>query len=429
MKIFFDSLGCDKTTVDSEHILGAFSESLCITDSVPEADIIAINTCCFIKDALEESINAIISHSANKKDNCKIVVFGCMAKRYLKDIRESLPEVYMVIPSTDTKTVIEAVSQKFKLDHRKNCRFIFAPGYYSYLKISDGCNKRCTYCVIPDIRGRYKSVPMDELVNEAKFLADSGISELIIVAQETTLYGIDLYGEKSLHILLSRLSEIDGITWIRLLYAYPEEIYDKLIYEIRDNPKILHYIDMPIQHCNDFILKSMGRRTDKKGILSVIDRLRSAIPDICIRTTLIVGFPGETKKEFEELCDFIVDAGFDRLGAFTYSREENTPAFHFKNQVLEDEKELRYDKIMRLQEKISEKKSEGLTGKVLRVIVDGYLPQEEVYVARSYRDAPEIDGMIFFNSDRRYLSGEFLDVKITDTFSYDLRGEVYEFTE
>lgn len=430
MKIFFDSLGCDKTGVDSEHILGAFRDSISITDNPDKADIIAINTCCFIKDALEESINAVIDYAADKKEDCKIVVFGCMAKRYLEDIQRDLPEVDMIIPSTDTKTIIDTISREFKLDYKEKCRIISAPGYFSYLKISDGCNKHCTYCVIPDIRGKYKSIPMEALIEEAKFLADSGVSELMIVAQETTLYGIDLYGEKSLHILLNKISQIAGINWIRLLYAYPEEIYDDLIFEIRDNPKILHYIYMPIQHCNDNILKKMGRKTNKKGILSIINKLREHVPDICIRTTLITGFPGETEEDVRELCVFLTEVGFDKLGVFTYSREENTKAYSLDNQIEEDEKERRYKTIMALQETVSQKILARLKGNVLRVIVDGYLPEENVYVARSYRDAPEIDGMIFFDSNSDNIqSGDFLDIKITDTFSYDLKGEVYEFTK
>lgn len=430
MQLYFISLGCDKTLVDSEHIMGSLNAVFNITDDISQADVIAVNTCCFIHDALEESINTVLDAAANKKNEAvPIVVFGCMAVRFYDEIKESLKEASIVIKSTDASEIIKEFAKLFKVKINDRKRLVTGPGYYSYLKISDGCNKHCTYCVIPNIRGEYKSVPMEELVSEAEFLANQGVKELMIVAQETTIYGVDLYGKKMLHELLNRISKISGIKWIRLLYAYPEEIYDELILEIKNNPKICHYIDMPIQHCSDEILKNMARRTNKSDIIKTVNRLRDAISDICIRTTLISGFPGETDDNHRELLDFIKDIRFDRLGVFPYSKEENTPAAEFDNQVDEDKKISRKDELMMFQEEISKDIASNLEGKVLKCIVDGYINDEEIWQGRTYKDAPDIDGLVFFKSDNELISGDFVNIKITQSFGYDLIGEIYESTE
>lgn len=427
MKLFFNSLGCDKTLSDSEHIMGNLkSAGLEITEDITKADVIAINTCCFILDALEESINSVLESSKNKKNGAKIIVFGCMAKRFEKNILETLPEVDLLIPKTDIKDITESIVKELNLNSYTENRINTQPSYYAYLKIAEGCDKRCTYCVIPSIKGSYKSIPIDNLINEAKFLSSQGVSELIIIAQETTIYGKDLYGKKSLHILLEKLSEIEGIKWIRLMYAYPEEIYDELIKTIKYNKKVLHYIDMPIQHCNDRILKKMARRTSKEDIVNIITKLRTNIPDICLRTSLISGFPGESLEEHKELLSFIEEYKFERLGVFAYSREEGTPAFDFEGQIDDETKNSRKDELMKLQDRIANNNSLELKNKVLKCIVEGYLPEEEIYQARSYLDAPDIDGLVFFKSNRQLISGEFVNVLITDTYGYDLMGEIYE---
>lgn len=430
MQLYFISLGCDKTLVDSEHIMGSLNAVFNITDDISQADVIAVNTCCFIHDALEESINTVLDAAANKKNEAvPIVVFGCMAVRFYDEIKESLKEASIVIKSTDASEIIKEFAKLFKVKINDRKRLVTGPGYYSYLKISDGCNKHCTYCVIPNIRGEYKSVPMEELVSEAEFLANQGVKELMVVAQETTIYGVDLYGKKMLHELLNRISKISGIKWIRLLYAYPEEIYDELILEIKNNPKICHYIDMPIQHCSDEILKNMARRTNKSDIIKTVNKLRDPISDICIRTTLISGFPGETDDNHRELLDFIKDIRFDRFGVFPYSKEENTPAAEFDNQVDEDKKISRKDELMMFQEEISKDIASNLEGKVLKCIVDGYINDEEIWQGRTYKDAPDIDGLVFFKSDNELISGDFVNIKITQSFGYDLIGEIYESTE
>lgn len=427
MKLFFNSLGCDKTLSDSEHIMGNLESSgLEITENIAEADIIAINTCCFILDALEESINAVLEASKEKKQDAKIVVFGCMAKRFQKNILETLPEVDLLIPNTDIKDITEEIVKVFNLGSYTEKRINTQPSFYAYLKIAEGCDKHCTYCVIPSIKGSYHSIPMDALIDEAKYLSNQGVNELIIIAQETTIYGTDLYGKKSLHILLDKLSEIEGIKWIRLMYAYPEEIYDELIETIKTNKKVLHYIDMPIQHCNDRILKKMARRTSKADIINIITKLRNNIPDICLRTTLISGFPGETIDEHKELLSFIEEYRFDRLGVFAYSKEEGTPAFDFEDQIPDEIKNSRRDELMKLQDRISNNNSLELKEKVLKCIVEGYLPQEDIYQARSYLDAPDVDGLVFFKSNIPLISGEFINVVITDTYGYDLMGKIYE---
>lgn len=426
MTFYIISLGCDKTLVDSEHIMGELSNlGHNITDDIKTADIIAINTCCFIGDALEESIDSVLSAYNDKNKSAKVAVFGCMAKRFYKDILDTLPEADIVINSCDVDTIVKELTGK-TCDKK---RFLTGMGFSSYLKIAEGCNKRCTYCVIPGIKGAYKSVPMEELISEATFLADSGIRELNIIAQETTLYGVDLYGKKSLHILLNKLSKIQGIKWIRLLYAYPEEIYDELIEEIKTNEKIVKYIDMPIQHCNDDILKRMARKTNKADIIGIINKLRKNIPDICIRTTVITGFPGESEEAFNELLNFIKEYRFDRLGCFAFSREEGTKAYELDNQIDDDIKVNRQNKIMTLQQEISKDIQSKLKDKNIRCIIEGYLPEEDVWQGRSYRDAPDVDGLVFFKSNRELISGDFIDICVTETFDYDLMGEEYEFAK
>lgn len=425
MKAYLISLGCDKTLVDSEHIIGSLAASgVFLTDDINEADLCLVNTCCFIHDALEESIETIIEVAKEKPDNAKLCVFGCMAKRYYDDILSDLPEADIVIESADPMLVSEAICDLLGLTDPKWDRKLTGVGYSSYLKIAEGCDKHCTYCVIPDIRGRYISVPMEELLKEAKELAQKGIKELNIVAQETTMYGVDLYGKKSLHKLLRSISEIEGIEWIRLLYAYPEEIYDELIFEMRDNPKICHYIDMPIQHGDDHILRKMGRRTDSNSIRNTVNRLRREIPDICIRTTLISGFPGESEENHSALMEFVKEMKFNRLGVFPYSKEDNTPAGEMIEQIPEEIKIKRADDIMSLQEKICIELSKGFLGKTFKCLVEGYLYEEDIYQARTYMDAPDIDGVVFFKSDRELISGDFVEIKITESNGYDLIGEL-----
>lgn len=438
MKILFVSLGCDKNLVDSEMMMGLLLErGYEFTDDETQADVIVINTCGFINDAKEESINTIISMAQYKQDNLKaLIVTGCLAERYKDEILKELPEIDAIVGTTAFDTICEVVDDVLaKREHNEfadinrlcrpdSDRVISTGGYYSYLKIAEGCNKRCTYCSIPLIRGSYRSVPMENLIKEAKYLASKGIKELILVAQETSLYGIDLYGEKKLPELLNGLCEVSGIEWIRILYCYPEEITDELIYVIRNQPKICKYIDMPIQHASDNILRRMGRRTNQQDLRVIISRLREEIPDICIRTTLITGFPGETDEDHAELMNFVDEMEFDRLGVFTYSQEEDTPAAGFDNQIDEEIKLTRRDELMELQQEISYDKAENLVGRRLEVIIEGKAADEDVYVGRTYMDAPGVDGYIFINSEEELMSGDFAFVKVTKALEYDLIGEL-----
>lgn len=445
IQILFVSLGCDKNLVDSEVMLGLLQEKgYAITNEESKADVAVINTCCFIHDAKEESIESIIETGKLKETgNLKaLIVAGCLAQRYRDEIQKELPEVDAVLGTTSTESIVEAVESVLKgkryehfndLDYMAPSyekRVITSGTYMGYLKIAEGCDKHCTYCIIPKIRGNYRSVPIEDLTAQAKYLVSNGITEICLVAQETTLYGIDLYGEKRLPELLRRLSEIEGLEWIRLLYCYPEEITEELIAEIRDNPKVCHYIDMPIQHSENTILKRMGRRTTKEEIIRTIAGIRKEIPDIVLRTSLITGFPGETKKDHEELLKFIDEIEFNRLGVFTYSPEEDTPAAGFENQIPEDTKKQWKDEIMALQREISYDLNCSMVGKIMKVVVEGYLYKEQMYMCRSYMDAPEIDGYIFVASEEELLSGDFIFVTITDFNEYDLIGERnYEFTE
>ena len=439
MKVLFISLGCDKNLVDSEFMIGALNNGvLQLTDDENEADIIIINTCCFINDAKEESINTILEMAEYKKSgSCKsLIVTGCLAQRYKDEIIKEIPEVDAILGTNSYDAILDAVKET--LDNRKyqnlntleglpkldTKQMVTTGGHYAYLKISEGCNKNCSYCVIPSIRGRYRSVPIEELVAQAKELVSNGVKELILVAQETTLYGIDIYKEKSLHKLLDELNKIDGLFWIRIMYCYPEEIYDELIEAIKRNKKVCHYLDMPIQHCNDEILKRMGRKTDKADIERIVTNLRNQIPDITLRTTLICGFPGETQQMHEELMQFINDMEFDRLGAFAYSPEEGTKAASFPDQIDDDIKEDWQAEVMELQEEVIFDKNETLTGTQMYAFIEGKVADENAYVGRTYRDAPNVDGYIFINTEQELMSGDIVKVRITGAYEYDLIGEI-----
>ena len=441
MKVLFVSLGCDKNLVDSEYMLGILGESgYEFTDDEHEADIIIVNSCCFIQDAKEESINTILELGRLKTDpgeRCRaLIVAGCLAQRYAAEIREEIPEVDAVVGTTaydEIASVLEEVLEGRNVHRLESVdrlpettadRIISTGGYYSYLKIAEGCDKCCTYCIIPRIRGHYRSVPMERLVKEAEGLASKGVKELIIVAQETTLYGTDLYGRKVLPELLKRLCVIDGLEWIRLQYCYPEEITDELIRVIKEESKICKYIDMPVQHASDPVLKRMGRKTDRKELTGIIEKIRREIPEITIRTTFITGFPGETEEDHEILKCFTRQMRFERLGVFTYSEEEDTPASLMPERTDERTKEKRRDEIMELQQEIAFSHAEEMTGRELDVMIDGRLTDEDIYVGRTYMDAPEVDGMIFVGADRELMSGDIVRVRVTGAREYDLIGEL-----
>ena len=439
MKIFCVSLGCDKNLVDTEMMLGLLNkDGYTFTDDEHEADEVVVNTCCFIGDAKEESVNTILEMAELKKDGrCKaLIVTGCMAQRYKQEILDEIPEVDGIL-GTSTYDEISNVLKKVLGGSRESCfhdlnalpnvevpRVVTTGGYYAFLKIAEGCDKRCTYCIIPDLRGSYRSVPMERLIEEAKQLASQGVKELILVAQETTLYGIDLYKKKSLPKLLHELCKIPGIQWIRIQYCYPEEITQELIETIREEEKVCNYLDIPIQHASDRILKRMGRRTNQKQLREMIASLRSQIPDIALRTTLISGFPGETEEDQEEVMRFVDEMEFERLGVFAYSQEEDTPAAEFPDQVPQELKEERRDEIMELQQEISYEKSQSMIGKVLEVMIEGKVADENAYVGRTYMDAPGVDGLIFINTDLDLMSGDFVRAKVTGALEYDLIGEI-----
>ena len=444
MKIFFVSLGCDKNLVDSEVMLGLCRErGYTFTDDENEADAIIINTCGFIHDAKEESINMILEMAELKKENLKaLIVTGCLTERYKDEIMKEIPEIDACLGTTAYDAIVEAIENAMEgkkseiycsLDRLPSVsprRVVTTGGHFAYLKIAEGCDKNCTYCIIPKIRGPYRSYPMEKLLKEAEELAGNGAKEIILVAQETTIYGKDLYGEKSLHTLLEKLCRIEGIEWIRILYCYPEEIYDELIETIKREPKICHYLDMPIQHSNDTILRRMGRRTDNRKLREVVGKLRENIPDICLRTTLITGFPGESEEQFEELLDFVDEIEFDRLGVFTYSPEEDTPAAIMPEQIDEDIKIGRKNAVMELQQDISFDKGLDRVGNIYKVMIEGKLENEDVYVGRTYMDAPNVDGLIFVKSPEEIMTGEFIYARVTGSKEYDLIGERdYEFTE
>ena len=439
MNILFISLGCDKNLVDSEQMLGLLTQKgFTLTDDETQADVIVINTCCFIHDAKEESIQNILEMAEYRKSGrCKaLIVTGCLAQRYKQEIIDEIEEVDAVIGTTAHDEIFEVIEKTLagqkeldiqdvdRLVEIDAKRVVTTGGHYAHLKIAEGCDKHCTYCIIPKIRGSYRSVPVERLLKEAQDLADQGVKELILVAQETTLYGVDLYGKKSLHILLKKLCEIRGIRWIRVLYCYPEEIYDELIETIRDEKKICHYLDLPIQHASDRILKRMGRRTSRAQLEEIIGKLRKEIPDIALRTTLITGFPGETREDHEELMAFVDEMEFDRLGVFTYSQEEDTPAASMEDQIDEEVKKDRQEELMELQQEVSLDKNEEKIGRTMLAMVEGYLSDENVYVARTYADAPGIDGYLFIDTAETLMSGDFAKVKITGALEYDLTGEL-----
>ena len=447
MKLLFVSLGCDKNLVDTEFMLGMLrDDGIEITNDETEADIIIVNTCCFINDAKEESVNAILEMAEYKKIGPlkALIVTGCLAQRYKEEIKTEIPEVDAILGTNSYEDIVKAVHEalggtfyeNFKtlegLPSIHTKRSVTTGGHFAYLKIAEGCNKRCTYCIIPYIRGNYRSVPMEDLIGQAKELVANGAKELILVAQETTLYGIDLYGEKSLHKLLDELNKINGLFWIRIMYCYPEEITDELIAVMKKEKKVCHYLDIPIQHSEDTILKRMGRRTNRAELISLVEKLRKEIPDIVLRTTLITGFPGETEEEFNNMVDFVDKMEFDRLGVFPYSAEEGTKAAEMDGQIPEDIKESRRDEIMALQQEISAEKEERRIGQEMSVLIEGYLYEDDIYIGRTYMDAPKVDGNVFVRAEEELISGDIVPVRITGANEYDLMGDVIyadEFTE
>ena len=445
MKILFISLGCDKNLVDSEKMIGLLkSRGHELVDEEDQAEAVIINTCCFIGDAKEESVNTILQMAELKNSGRlkTLIVTGCLAQRYQEEITREIPEVDAILGTASYDRVLDALDTADSgpgytafadidaLVHTSEKRILTTGGHYGYLKIAEGCDKHCTYCIIPKLRGKYRSVPMEELEAEAAQMAQDGVKELILVAQETTLYGIDLYGEKSLHVLLRRLCRIRGISWIRVLYCYPEEIYDELIHTIREEKKICHYLDLPVQHASDAVLKRMGRRTTQADLRDLINKLRTKIPDIVLRTTLISGFPGETQEDHEELYRFVNEMEFDRLGVFPYSAEEDTPAFSMPDQIPEEIKTARRDELMELAQEISLEKGQERVGQVLTVMIEGKVSGEDAYVGRTYADAPKVDGYVFIQTDEQLVTGDFARVRITGSMEYDLIGELEdEFTE
>ena len=446
IKLFCVSLGCDKNLVDTEKMLGvAGGLGVSFTDDETEADAILINTCCFIGDAKEESVNTILEMARYKEEGkCRaLIVAGCLAQRYKQEIIDEIPEVDAILGTTSYEEIGNVLTRLFgeekeKKEEHISCfhdlkelpetakkRVMTTGGHYAFLKIAEGCDKRCSYCIIPYLRGPYRSVPMEQLLAEARELAENGVRELILVAQETTLYGKDLYGEKTLPKLLHELAQIPGIYWIRIQYCYPEEITYELIQAIKTEEKVCHYLDIPIQHASDRILKRMGRRTHKAELKERIGALRREIPDIALRTTFICGFPGETEEDHEELMEFVDEMEFERVGVFTYSAEEDTPAYSYPDQIPEEVKEERRADVMELQQEIAFEHCENMVGKVLDVMIEGKVADEPAYVGRTYMDAPNVDGLIFVNADEMLMSGDFVRVKVTGANEYDLIGEVY----
>lgn len=447
MNILMVSLGCDKNLCDSEAMLGLLAKhNYNITNDEQEADAIIVNTCSFIKDAMEESVNTVLEMAKLKQQNLKyLIVTGCMAQRFKDEIFDEIPEIDACLGTSSFDKILDVIEELKARDGIEDAeeisvyddidrlatitesnKVITSGTFMGYLKIAEGCDKFCTYCVIPHIRGHYRSVPMEQLLKETEYMASQGIEELVLVAQETTCYGKDLYGEKRLHVLVRELAKIDGIKWIRLMYCYPEEIYDELIDCFKEEPKLLHYIDMPMQHSEDAILKRMGRRTDRASIETVIGKLREAAPDIAIRTSLIAGFPGETQEDHEALMAFLDEQELDRVGVFTYSREDGTPAATFENQIGEETAEQWRNEIMELQQEISLDKNETFVGKIMQVIIEGYSSDDDVYVGRTYRDAPGVDGLVFVNCDYELMSGQIVDVRINEVGPYDMIGGIVD---
>lgn len=450
MNILLVSLGCDKNLCDSEAMLGLLrANNYNITNNEEDADVVVVNTCSFINDAMEESINTILEMAKLKEGRLRyLIVAGCLAERFKEEIFDEIPEVDACVGTTGFDRIVEVINNLQKNDdhEEKNPVSVFedidklvvtdadkvitSGTFMGYLKIAEGCNKFCTYCVIPHIRGHYRSVPKDNLIKEAKYMASMGIKEIVLVAQETTCYGVDLYGKKCLHELIHDIASIEEIEWIRVMYCYPEEIYDELIDAFANEPKLCHYIDMPLQHCEDNILHRMGRKTDKQSIINIINRLRDRVPEIAIRTSLISGFPGETQSDHEALLSFIDEMELDRVGVFTYSREDGTPAASFENQVDEELAAIWRDEIMELQQEVSMDKNQEMLGQTVKVIIEGYSPEDDVYVGRTYKDAPNVDGLVFVSCDYELISGVIVDVVITEAGPYDLIGEIKdEFTK
>ena len=446
MKVLFVSLGCDKNRVDSEVMLGMLSSrGYEFTDDEELAEAAVVNTCCFINDAKEESVNTILELAERKKAGQlkALLVTGCLAQRYREEIQGEIPEVDEVLGTTALDKIATALDQALagqngvffdSIDSRPvgdRKRVLTTGGQFSYLKIAEGCDKCCTYCIIPKVRGHYRSVPMEQLIAEAEKLAEAGVRELILVAQETTIYGTDLYGSKKLPDLLHGLCRINGFEWIRILYCYPEEITEELIQTIKTEPKICHYLDMPIQSGSDEILRKMGRKTDQAEIRTLVKHLREEIPDICIRTTLIAGFPGETAADHNQTMQMVKDLRFDRLGVFTYSAEEDTPAANMPGQVSERLMKTRRTKIMRLQQGIAFETAKSMVGRNVRAVIEGRITEEDpdddgdTYVARTYKDAPDIDGYVFIGGVKHeMISGDFVNLRITGSHDYDLIGEL-----
>jgi len=439
MNILFVSLGCDKNLVDTEVMLGLLAQrGHQLVDSEEVADVIVVNTCCFIHDAKEESIQTILEMAEHKKTGQvrALIVTGCLAQRYKQEIMDEIEEVDAVLGTTSYDQIVEAIDEAVNgnkilkmndidiLPAVKSSRLLTTGGHFAYLKIAEGCDKHCTYCIIPKIRGNFRSVPMEQLLMEANALVEQGVKELILVAQETTLYGKDIYGKKSLHVLLKELCKISGLRWIRILYCYPEEITDDLIRVIKEEDKICNYLDLPIQHACDDVLKRMGRRTSKAQLIEIIEKLRKEIPDIAIRTTLITGFPGETKEQHDELMEFVDEMEFDRLGVFTYSPEEDTPAAKMADQIEEQVKEERQAELMELQQEIAFELAESMVGRDVVVMIEGKVADENAYVGRTYMDAPNVDGLIFVETDEELMSGDFVKVRVTGALEYDLIGEI-----
>ncbi len=445
MKLYMVSLGCDKNLVDSEEMLGILTEhGYEITDDEYEAEAAVINTCCFIEEAKKESIEEILGLADLKETgNLKVlVVTGCMAQRYKEEILREIPEVDAIVGTTGRAGIAQAVDDAFagkksilledasRDEVIKAKRMVSTGGHYAYLKIAEGCDKNCTYCIIPKIRGHYRSIPKEKLIAEAKSLARDGVTELILVAQETTLYGLDLYGQKSLHLLLRELCQIEELHWIRILYCYPEEIYPELIETIRAEKKICRYLDLPIQHASDRVLKRMNRRTTEADLRELVGTLRKEIPGIFLRTTLISGFPGETEEDHERLKEFVSEMKFDRLGVFAYSQEEDTPAARMKEQIPEEVKEARRGELMEIQQEISLARGKARIGTRMEAVIEGELPEEGIYEGRTYGDAPGVDGYVFIPKTEELMSGDFVTVRITGASHYDLTGEIEnEFTE
>lgn len=440
-KILFTSLGCDKNLVDSEMMIGLLQDrGYEFTDDEQEADIVVINTCCFIGDAKEESIENILEMAELKKSGQlkALIVTGCLAQRYKEEVQKEIPEVDAILGITNINQIVDAIDEILQGKSENHINDINAPlvygqkrvvttgGHFAYLKIAEGCDKHCTYCIIPKIRGDYRSVPKEVLLKEARELVASGVKELILVAQETTVYGVDLYGHKALPELLRELCAIEDLRWIRILYCYPEEITEELIQVMKEETKICHYLDMPIQHASDAILSRMARRTSEAELREMVAKLREEIPDICLRTTLISGFPGETQEDFEKLYRFVNEMEFDRLGVFCYSPEEDTPAATMPNQVPEEVKTSRRDELMELQQAVAFEKAERKVGAKMEVLIEGFLPEDDVYVGRSYMDAPAIDGMVFVYSDRELQTGDMVMVEVTDSKEYDLEAKLLD---